>query len=714
MIRRALLALVALCLLTSPLHSQDQAKLIADQVLLEANDTLTAEGAVEVLYKGTRLTAERIIYFSKTDRLEITGPIRLTDESNTVIVADAADLSSDLTEGVLTSARMVLDQQLQIASNRLTRASGRFTVLDRVVASSCEVCPSNPTPLWEIRARRVVHDQEERQLYFDHAQFRVAGLPIFYAPRLRMPDPTLERSTGFLLPTIRTTSGLGAGVKLPYFIAIGDSRDLTLTPYVSAKQTRTLEFRYRQAFRTGKMEFSGALSRDDLIPGKTRGYLFGNAKFDLPRDFGLNLKLQTVTDDAYLLDYDVSSRDRLQSGVELTRTRRNEHIDARIFRYWSIRARDDNSVLPTLVGDLTFERRFRPAYLGGEGKFSFQTHSHRRSSTVTTDANGDGITDGRDIARTTLAADWSRNWTLSNGMVLSGGFMAAADFYSIGQDATYPGTVTRFAPSAMVELRWPWVKTETAGGATQVIEPVAQLVWSRNDIEDVPNEDSQISSFDEGNLFGYSRFPGVDERELGTRLNLGVSWTRRDPAGWSLGVTAGRVFRAEDLGQFSIGSGLDGTSSDWLLATHLDTAFGLTMMNRALFDDAFSFSRNELRLGYNAQKYDISAGYLWLMADPAEGRNKASSEFTFDAGWTFARNWRGKVSGRYDFQADRAAKAAVGLQYRNECVAVDLSLSRRFTSSTSVSANTDFSMSVELAGFGAGTDGRKYRRSCAR
>lgn len=714
MMRHVLLALFALCLLSLPLRAQDQATLIADRVFLEAGDTLTADGAVEVLYKGTRLTAERIVYFSKTDRLEITGPIRLTDASDTVIVADAADLSRDLTEGVLTSARMVLDQQLQIASNQLTRASGRFTVLDRVIASSCEVCPSNPTPLWEIRARRVVHDQEERQLYFDHAQFRVAGLPIFYAPRLRMPDPTLKRSTGFLLPTIRTTSGLGAGVKLPYFIAIGDSRDLTLTPYVSGKQTRTLEFRYRQAFRTGKMEFSGALSRDDLIPGKTRGYIFGDGRFDLPRDFELNLKLQTVTDDAYLLDYDVSNRDRLQSGVELTRTRRNEHITASIFRYWSIRARDDNSVLPTIVGDLTFERRFRPAHLGGEGKFAFQTHSHRRSSAVATDANGDGVVDGRDIARATLLADWSRNWTLSNGMVLSGGFMAAADIYAIGQDATYPGTVTRFTPAAMLELRWPWLKAESRSGATQVIEPIAQLVWAPNDTDDVPNEDSRNVAFDEGNLFGYTRFPGADARELGTRLNLGLSWTRHDPAGWSLGVTAGRVFRAKDLGQFSAASGLDGTSSDWLLATHLDTASGLTLMNRALFDDALDFSSDELRIGYNAPNYDISAGYLWLVADPAEGRNRASSEFVFDAGWTFARNWRGTVEGRYDFQADRAAKAAVGLQYRNECVVVDLSLSRRFTSSTSVAANTDFNLSVELAGFGAGTDGRQYRRSCIR
>ncbi len=713
--RRALLALVAAVVLAFPATAQDPASLIADRVILSGDDTLTAEGAVVVHYRGARLTAERIVYDSRTDLLTIEGPIRLTDDGGTVVLADAAELSRDLTEGVLTSARLVLDQQLQIAATEMSRKQGgRYTQLDRVVASACEVCPSNPTPLWEIRARRVVHDREERQLYFDHAQFRVAGLPIFYAPRLRMPDPTLDRATGFLLPRFRTTSALGAGVKLPYFIAIGDSRDLTLTPYVSLDRTRTLEFRYRQAFATGRMEFSGALSRDDLIQGKTRGYLFGEGSFDLPRDFALDVALQTVTDDAYLLDYGVSDIDRLASGLAVTRTRRNEHISARFFRYWSIRPGDDNAVLPTLVGDMTFQRRFSPRYLGGTGQFRFQTHSHRRSSSLDTDVNGDGVADGRDVARATLMTDWRRNWTLTNGMVVSGGFQAAADVYAIHQDDSFPGTVTRFTPAAAVELRWPWVKTEARGGAAQVIEPVVQLVWSPDSTATVPNEDSQIATLDEGNLFGFSRFPGADRHELGTRVNVGVGWTRHAPSGWSLGVTAGRVFRASDLDQFGAGSGLDGTSSDWLVATQVETAGGITVMNRALFDDSLDFSRDELRIGYRTPRYDLTAGYLWLVADPTEGRLQESSELVFDAGWNFAQNWRGEIGGRYDFEAASAARASFGLQYRNECATIDLSLSRRFTSSTSVAADTDFNLAVVLAGFGTGTDGRSYRRSCLR
>ncbi len=711
--RRLFLALAITVAMLVPAAAQDTATLVADRVLLTGDNTLTAEGSVEVFYQGTRLTAERIVYDSTTDQLAITGPIRLTDAAGTVVMADAAELSRDLTEGILHSARLVLDQQLQLAAAEMARIGGRYTRLDKVVASACEVCPSNPTPLWEIRARRVVHDQAERQLYFDHAQFRVAGVPVFYLPRLRMPDPTLERATGFLLPSVRTTSALGPGVKIPYFIALGESRDLTITPYVSTDRTRTLEARYRQAFATGEIEVNGAISRDDLLPD-TRGYLFAEGHFALPRDFELDLSVQTVTDDAYLLDYGISDIDRLASGLAVTRTRRNEHIDARLFRYWSIRTGDSNAVLPTLVGDFTFQRRFTPAYIGGEGQFRFQSHSHRRSSRVPTDANGDGVTDGRDVARATLAVDWRRNWTLPNGMLIAGGLQATADFYSISQDAAFPGTVTRFTPAAAIELRWPWVKTETRSGAAQVIEPVIQVVWSPDDTDTVPNEDSQIVTFDEGNLFGFSRFPGADRHELGTRVNVGVGWTRHAPSGWSLGVTAGRVFRSRDLGQFSAASGLDGTSSDWLLATQITSADGLSLMNRALFDDSFNFSRDELRLAYGAEGYDLSASYLWLVADPAEGRLQESSELVFDAGWNFAPNWRGTVGGRYDFEASRAARASLGLQYSNECATVDLSLSRRFTSSTSVSADTDFNLSVALNGFGAGADGRNYRRSCMR
>ncbi len=120
--------------------------------------------------------------------MTITGPIRMVDASgNTVILADSAALDRDLRNGILNGARLVLARELQLAANRIARQEGRYTVLDRVVASSCQICATNPTPLWEIRARRVTHDSLTRQLYFEHAQFRAMGVPLAWLPALRSP-----------------------------------------------------------------------------------------------------------------------------------------------------------------------------------------------------------------------------------------------------------------------------------------------------------------------------------------------------------------------------------------------------------------------------------------------------------------------------------------------------------------------------------------------
>lgn len=716
--RPALRTLIAALLLTAlpiapPTGAQEKATIVADSIFLTGNDQLTAEGAVEAYYKGSRITARRIVYDATTDRMTIDGPITMTDDSGTVVLADSAELSRDMQDGILKSARMVLDEQLQLAAVELSRVSGRYTELNKVVASSCEVCPSNPTPLWEIRARRVVHDQAEKQLYFENAQFRVAGVPIAYLPRLRMPDPTVKRATGFLTPEIRTTSELGPGLKAPYFITMGDSRDLTLTPYLAASRTTTLGFRYREAFTAGNIEFNGALSDDDIRPGETRGYLFGTGTFDLPRDFNLRAQIQVASDKAYLLDYDVSDTDWLSSGVTVDRTRRNEYAALRFYHYKSLREGDLNATEPNVNADVEFQRRFSPRYIGGEGKLAFQMHGHRRNSSVDFDANGDGVVDGRDISRASVELGWHRNWILPNGMLIGGATEISADVYSISQDAAFPGSVARVLPQAAVELRWPWVRAE-AGGGSQVLEPVVQLVTAPDRLDGVPNEDSTIATFDEGNLFAFSRFPGSDARELGNRLNLGLSWTRFDPTGWSVGVTGGRVFRAKDLGQFSSGSGLDGISSDWLVSAELHAADGFSLHNRVLFDDDFDFSRNELGLAYGNDRYSLNAGYLWMVADPIEGRLDPTSELVFDAGWNMRGNWRGLMSGRYDFNTKQAARAEVGISYQTECAVVDLSLSRRFTSSTNVQPSTDFSFSVSLVGFGAGVEGRSYRKSCAR
>lgn len=686
----------------APAAAQDPASLVADRVEIRGDDVLVAEGSVEVLHKGRRLRATRVVYDAGAGRLQISGPIVLTDPSGTVLVADQADLSDDLTEGILTGARLVLDRQLQLSASEITRIGGRYTVLGRSIASSCRICAGSSVPLWEIRARRIVHDEVGQQIYFDHAQLRFGGVPVAWIPRLRMPDPTLSRATGFLMPSLRSNSGLGTGLRVPYFIRLGPSRDLTIAPFLATESARSVDLRYRQAFSAGWLELNGAVSRDDIRPGETRGYLQGTAAFDLPRGFRLNLSGTMVSDRSYLLDYGISDADRLEGRAEVTRTRRNEYIAARGVNLYSLREGDSNSLLPSIITDVTWERRFRPALIGGVGGLRFQTHGHARTSDMATDSDGDGISDGRDTSRVSLRADWRRDAVIGPGIVAAVMAELRADAYRISQDAAVPASVARVSAGAGVELRWPLVR-QTAGGASQVIEPVVQLIWADDGSGDVPNEDSVLAEFDEGNLFALDRLPGADGIEDGARANLGLSFTHFAPSGMTAQVAFGRVLRDRDADEFSAVSGLDGRSSDWLAAIRISGAAGLSLVNRLVFDDGFDLTKGETRLYLARGNIALASSYVWMPADAREDRADPVSELLLDGTWQVTPAWSAQLTGRFDAAADKATSAGLRMQWKNECLKVDLSLSRRFTSSTNVQPTTDVGLSVELLGFGGAT-----------
>ena len=690
------------------------ATLLADRIHLGAGSVLIAEGAVEVYFNGSRLSATRIVYDGATGKLIIEGPLWLSlpDGGGMVLLATSAEISADLREGLLLGARMVLADEMQLAANTIRRSEGRYTTLEDVVASSCQICVIDPTPLWEIRARRVVHDSVDREITYEGAQFRAFGVPLAYIPRLTTPDPSVERRSGLLQPRLRTTSALGTGIKLPYFLALGESRDLTVAPYLSTSRTVTVDVRYREALDFGAIEIRGAVSRDDILPGVTRGYLFADASFSLPAGFSLDLDLRAVTDDAYLLDYDITDADRLWSGTTLQRVMPDQMIWLRMGRTQSLRDDESNTTQPMLAGTFNWTEVLHPALIGGEVVFEAGLSGYRRTSTLAFDSISDSdlVADGRDALRASVSAEWRHGWLLPGGIEASGLLGYSADLHAVAQDAAFAPKVLAQAPRAALELRWPWLRS--TGSATDVIEPVAQLVWTGNTIAAAPNEDSVLVEFDEGNLFALSRFSGRDAREAGLRANLGLGWTRHDAAGWSASVLAGRVLRWADLGQFDATSALGGARSDWLLATKLQTAGGLEIANRALFDDDLRFSRDELTVALQRPQLSLEAGYLWMQAAPAEGRPDPTKELLLETTYSWDSGWAASLGTRYDFFASRAATAKVGLRYANECVVVDLSLSRRFTSSTSVTPQTDFGMTVQLVGFGGSSSGR--RRTCMR
>lgn len=706
-IRNIVLACMGLALLPHPagVFGQDMpASLVADNVAYDAeSETLTAIGNVEVLHDGRLLRARSVTYDAQAETISAEGPITLTDADGNVILADAAALDTDLRNGLIRGARLMIDDQLQLAAAEVRRSQDRYSTLHRVIASSCTICPGSTTPTWAVRAARVTQDELTQRIYFDNATFEVMGLPVAYLPWMSVPDPSAERASGLLAPEFRRSDLYGSGFRLPYYHVLSPSADTTITPFITTGGAALLEGEYRRRFTHGGFDLWGVLAIDDGLGDSGRGAVSALGAFALGRGFIADFDINLASDRSFLQQFDYSDDDRLTSFASIHRTRAEEFIRFGALGFQSLRDDEPNDTVPLIMPEFVYRRS--TALTGVPGRLG-----------VEVEALGVTRREGNDMLRMGGGVDWQGDWILPRGVLVGATGVADFDIYQVRDDpsTTDDEILIRGVPTIAAEMRWPLVNYSAR--ATHVIEPIAQVVYSHAfGNTDVPNEDSRLPEFDETSLFSLNRFPGRDRYETGLRANLGLGYTRHDPAGWSLGFTVGRVVRADAEDDFSEGSGLAGRWSDYVASVSLETAGGLRVSNRSLFDKDIIFRRNELGVRYTTGRADFAATYTYFAADdsnPTLGDVPETNEFFVEGRYRVLPNWELRGLWRYDVEDSESLRAGAGIRYGNDCTEFDLSISRRFTSSDNVPPSTSIGFNVRLAGFGEAGDTAWPERIC--
>ncbi len=674
--------------------------LVADRVSYDDRaGTVTAEGNVEVFHGDRNLTASRIVYDSRTGRITAEGPIVLRDPEGATVLADAAAIDADLRAGVVQGARAVIgDGAATLAAVEGQRVDGRYTAFSKAVYSSCEVCPEAPTPLWRIRARRVIHDELERVVHYEDAVFDVMGAAVLWLPYFSLPDPTVTRRSGFLTPTVLQSTTYGYAARIPYFVAIDPSRDATITAFPTSRDGLILEGEYRQAFDFGEMTFSASGGALDTAPGggtRWRGAIFGEGRFDAaefgaPEGTVAGFDLAFASDDGYLRRYDFTRDDRLESEIFVENWGARDYFSAFGAHVQSLREDEPQDEIPLALPG--FDARRVLDAPGGFGEIGLT-------------AGGVLLTrqSGRDVARLSLGADWREDAVLDNGAVAAGFAAVRGDAYHVADDPDFEDDfVARLAPFAGVEIGYPLIAH--SGDTAHLLQPRVQLVVAPNDVnsEDIPNEDSLIVEFDETNLFDPNRFPGYDRVESGTRLNLGVRYTRIADDPVTLDASLGQVFRLSEEGAFSDGSGLAETASDTVASLTFGYAPYLMVSNRIRVDDEFTANRAETRGWVSLGPARLQGGYVYLAKDATAGADDDRAELELAAEIDLTPNWRLSGATRRDLEADATVEAGLSLRYLNECASVELFASRDFTETADAPASTDFGVRVSLFGLADG------------
>jgi LPS-assembly protein len=661
--------------------------LTADTVEYDtATGRVTASGNVEIYYGERTMTADRIVYDSDTGRITAEGSIVLRDSSGATVFADFADLDAELRDGLVRGARSVMGENIKLSAAEARRVDARFNVLSKAVYSPCKVCPDNPVPLWRIRARRVIHDEVERVIHYEDATLEVLGVPIAWLPWFSHPDPTVDRATGFLIPEFRQSSVYGYGARVPYYWVIDDYSDLTFSPLLTTGDGAVAVIEYRRAFESGSFTTAASLTYNDYQgSNELHGHVEGRGEFDLVNGFRWGFDGIVVTDRGYLRRYDFSDEDRLTSELYVRRYRNDGFFDTTAVYFQSLRDDEPSGNIPVVLPEFDARHEMPGALLGGDlGVFASSYLLLRE--------------EGLDSSRLSIGADWERQVILPVGLSLRGFAEVRGDLFVVDDFAGIESaTEFRFAPLVGIEARFPLIH-ESPGGVVHVLEPIAQAIIAPNggNGSDIPNEDSQVTEFDETNLFDTSHFTGLDAFEEGPRLNLGLRYERISPGGLSFDASVGRVLRLRGAGEFSSGSGLADAASDWVGAWSASYDPYVTVRQRLRISDGFAITRNEIAAELSFSRFELSIGYIFLEKDPSIEATEDREEVTARTSFRIARNWSISGDARHDIENGEFVKAAIGLTYANECCEIALFVKRDFTSSNDAPASTSVGVQVRL------------------
>src|SRR6185295_5831996 len=224
-------------------------------VLLEADEivydseakTVSAVGHVEITDDGRTLLAERVDYDQASDKVTARGHVSITDDKGNVAFADHVVLTDHMRDGALQGFGALIGKTGRLAARNAQRINGNTVIARHTVYSPCKICnqPGQRTPLWQVKAERVVYDQTKHKVRFTNATVEVQGVPVAWLPAVSVPDPTVRYATGLLTPEFGNSTKIGYFTRLPLYIALSPSQDMTMAPMFTTSGGQVLELEYR-------------------------------------------------------------------------------------------------------------------------------------------------------------------------------------------------------------------------------------------------------------------------------------------------------------------------------------------------------------------------------------------------------------------------------------------------------------------------------------
>jgi len=223
----------------------------------QQQEIATLAGDVVLRQGSIQAESDEASLYQLENRGELKGNVRLRDRG-ALMVGDRAELFLDTGEAQVDNAEYVIHEgKIRGSALYAKRTENAIIRLKDGTYTSCEPGENS----WHLQGNNVTLDPATGFGSATNVTLRVKDVPVFYTPYIHFPIDD-RRQSGFLAPSISSSSDTGPSLVTPYYFNLAPNFDATLYPNYMADRGLLLEGDFRYLTRRSEGQFSAAYLDD--------------------------------------------------------------------------------------------------------------------------------------------------------------------------------------------------------------------------------------------------------------------------------------------------------------------------------------------------------------------------------------------------------------------------------------------------------------------
>ena len=650
---------------------------------------------------GNTIYLENFEYLQETNIFKSIGYIKIIDQYKNTYNFSQLYIDTKKKEILGTDIKAYLNHEdfkineknnPRIFANAM-KSNDEGSNFNKSVFTLCELKENEKCPPWTLQASEMRHDNKNKTIYYDNAVVKIYNIPVFYTPFLSHPDPTVKRRSGLLPPTFSDSKNLGSGLAIPYFWAVDNDKNFTLTSRLFVNEHPLIIGEYHQVFKNSSLLTDFGYTEGYKNTSKTKkagdkSHFFSKFTKNFSGKSGsentFSFKTQDISDDKYLKLYKIKSNlvdyntDVLENSINfshskddlfigfnasLTETLKNDYNDKYEYIFPEITV-DKNILSDEKFGNLNLQSNLKV--------HNYDTNKHTNFLVNDFDWTSTDLIFNSKIKSTFLANLKNINYEAKN-----------VDIY---KDDTTSELFGAFGLLSKIDFQ------KTQNGNIHLLTPKILLKYSPGSMR----QDDKSSLLTPVSAFNLNRVEDSNNYETGNSATLGLNYNVKKDDFDKFNFSVAQIINEKENKKHHSKSSLDEKLSD------LVGDSSLIISDKFKINYKFALDQNYQDLNYSDLGSNLSFGNFDVKFNYIEESKHVGSQEYFKTRLEYKNNDKSLVS--FETKRNLVTNSSefydLSYEYINDCLRAGLVYRREFYNDSELEADNSLMFNITLVPLG--------------